>query len=182
MTKYEKAALLEQVQKLPDEELEAVAEITKYAPYHKFRYHFSFIAVDDLMNAITSSQERATATFETIVREYQIAEWTESLGSQFRAEYHRFSSLLDAVTMFLCETRELCERWQKISANYSAQREKMREQCDDGGKTPKQTILWYLDMLNEDNADDHAKLYSIEKSVERAFSGRLDFPPPIEND
>jgi len=123
---------------------------------------FSFISVDDIMNSIEISQERAAFALEEILEDFHDAEWNDRLERKFKMEYHRYRILLDLAYSNTDEILDHLHRWQEIE----------RPTKDDGkAKTHKERISRMLDSIDENSVEGKTVLKELVEVINRLIVG-----------
>jgi len=123
---------------------------------------FSFISVDDIMNSIEISQERAAFALEELLEEYHDAEWNDRLERKFKTEYHRYRILLDLAYSNIDEIKDHLHRWQEIE----------RPTKDDGkAKTYRERIDRMLDSIDENSVEGKTVLKELVEVISRLIVG-----------
>ena len=123
---------------------------------------FSFISVDDIMNSIEISQERAAFALEELLEDFHDAEWNDRLERKFKMEYHRYRILLDLAYSNTDEILDHLHRWQEIE----------RPTKDDGkATTHKKRIIRMLDSIDENSVEGKTVLKELVEVINRLIVG-----------
>jgi len=123
---------------------------------------FSFISVDDIMNSIEISQERAAFALEELLEDFHAVEWNDRLERKFKTQYDRYRILLDLAYSNIDEILDHLHRWQEIE----------RPTKDDGkAKTYKERISRMLDSIDENSDEGKATLKELIEVINRLVVG-----------
>ena len=123
---------------------------------------FSFISVDDIMNSIEISQERAAFALEELLEDFHAVEWNDRLERKFKTQYDRYRILLDLAYSNTDEILDHLHRWQEIE----------RPTKDDGkAKTYKERINRMLDNIDESSDEGKATLKKFIEVINRLIVG-----------